>query len=257
MQENEELELQSQKLRGELTKQKAELSQMVKKTSEPSETTSAETSLPNELLSTLSGLRERLSGMREFYEHSLKDESFEESVMRQIEDERTEKHLEIEKAKEKCAAKVAELRKTYARGQAEMEKNIRLMNAHLDDLKSQNVDLQRELADAPDRRGGTSTADRKNLEESIRLKQNNINSLKSLNGEKDKRINELEFRLASINAQVATLQSYKETFPFILSETLAWVQRKNNKLKHSIKTLSNEDEATIRKIFKEADLNPF
>lgn len=63
--------------------------------------------------------------------------------------------------------------------------------------------------------------------------------------------------MASINAQIATLQSYKETFPFILSETLAWVQRKNNKLKHSIKTLSNEDEATIRKVFKEADLNPF
>lgn len=56
---------------------------------------------------------------------------------------------------------------------------------------------------------------------------------------------------------MATLQSYKETFPFILSETLAWVQRRNNKLKHSIKTLSNEDEATIRKIFKDADLNPF
>lgn len=151
---------------------------------------------------------------------------------------------------------MAELRKTYARGQAEQDKNIRLMNAHLDDLKTQNVDLQRELSEAADKKGG-STAERKNLEESIRLKQNNINSLKSLNAEKDKKINELEFRLASINAQVATMQSYKETFPFILSETLAWLQRKNNKLKHSIKTLSNEDEATIRKIFKDADLNPF
>ena len=48
--------------------------------------------------------------------------------------------------KEKCAAKIAELRKTYAKGQAEQEKNIRLMNAHLDDLKTQNVDLQRDLA---------------------------------------------------------------------------------------------------------------
>jgi predicted RNase H-like nuclease (RuvC/YqgF family) len=194
--------------------------------------------------------------MREFYEQSVSDESLEESIMRQVEDERTEKHVEIERVKEKCANKVAELRKAYARGQAEQEKNIRLMNAHLDDLKTQNVDLQRELSEATDRKGG-SGGERKNLEESIRLKQNNINSLKSLNAEKDKRINELEFRLASINAQVATMQSYKETFPFILSETLAWLQRKNNKLKHSIKTLSNEDEATIRKIFKDADLNPF
>jgi hypothetical protein len=100
--------------------------------------------------------------MREFYEESVRDESLEESIMRQVEDERTEKHVEIEKAKEKYAAKVAELRKTYARGQAEQEKNIRLMNAHLDDLKTQNVDLQRELSEAADKKGG-STAERKNL----------------------------------------------------------------------------------------------
>lgn len=64
------------------------------------------------------------------------------------------------------------------------------MNAHLDDLKTQNVDLQRELSEAADRKGG-SGGERKNLEESIRLKQNNINSLKNLNAEKDKRINDL------------------------------------------------------------------
>lgn len=84
--------------------------------------------------------------------------------MRQIEDERTEKHLQIQKAKEKYAAKVTELRKTYARNQSQQEKNIRLMNAHLDDLKTQNVDLQRELAEAGDKRSGSSVSDRKNLE---------------------------------------------------------------------------------------------
>ena len=31
--------------------------------------------------------------MREFYEQSVRDESLEESIMRQVEDERTEKHV--------------------------------------------------------------------------------------------------------------------------------------------------------------------
>lgn len=36
------------------------------------------------------------------------------------------------------------------------------MNAHLDDLKTQNVDLQKQLVEAGDKKGG-SAADRKNL----------------------------------------------------------------------------------------------
>jgi bacterioferritin (cytochrome b1) len=49
---------------------------------------------------------------------------------------------------------------------------------------------------------------------------------------------------------VALLQSYKETFPFILSESLNWMQGKNNKLRHSIKTLNKEDEQVIKRVFK-------
>ena len=41
------------------------------------------------------------------------------------------------------------------------------------------MDLQ-QLVNDSDKRGGNSSSDRKNLEETIRLKQNNINSLKAL-----------------------------------------------------------------------------
>lgn len=180
-----------QKWKLELSSKKMEISQMVRKTSEPSESTDASTSLPNELIATLAGLKDRLSLMKDFYDRSVADESFEESMMRQIEDERTEKHTEIDKIKEKHAAKIAEMRKNYSKIQADQEKNIKLINAHLDGLKAENMDLLKEVNESSDKKGGNFAQERKNLEESIRLKQNNINSLKSLNAEKDKRINDL------------------------------------------------------------------
>ena len=53
------------------------------------------------------------------------------------------------------------------------------------------------------------------------------------------------------------MKSFKETFGFILRESLSWVQSKPNKLKHSVKTLSKEDLEIIRESFRELGLNPF
>lgn len=83
------------------------------------------------------------------------------------------------------------MRKNYNKIQTDQEKNIKLINAHLDGLKAENMDLLKEVNESSDKKGGNFAQERKNLEESIRLKQNNINSLKSLNAEKDKRINDL------------------------------------------------------------------
>jgi len=79
---------------------------------------------------------------------------------------------------------------------------------HVDDLKTQNMDLQRAVSELTDKKGG-NMADRKGLEESLRLKTNSINGLKAVSAEKDKRIEDLEFKLASLNSNLANLQSYK------------------------------------------------
>ena len=55
---------------------------------------------------------------------------------------------------------------------------------HIDDLKTQNMEWQEKINDFSDKKGGNFVSERKNLEETIRLKQNNINSLKSLMAEK-------------------------------------------------------------------------
>lgn len=85
---------------------------------------------------------------------------------------------------------MAELRQKYARNQNDYEKNIKLINMHVDDLKTQNMDLQRAVCQLKDKKGG-NMADRKGLEESLRLKTNSINGLKAVSAEKDKRIEEL------------------------------------------------------------------
>ena len=130
------------------------------------------------------------------------------------------------------------------------------MNSHIDDLKSQNMDLQEQINGLSEKKGGNLLGVIKNLEETVRMKQNNINSLKALLLEKDKKIGDIEYRLASMSSQIASLQSYRVTFPYILGESLTWIQGKTNKLKHSIGTLTSEDEVRIKKVFKELQLSP-
>ena len=77
---------------------------------------------------------------------------------------------------------------------------MKLMNSHIDDLKSQNMDLQEQINGLSEKKGGNLLGVIKNLEETVRMKQNNINSLKALLLEKDKKIGDIEYRLASMSS---------------------------------------------------------
>jgi hypothetical protein len=52
---------------------------------------------------------------------------------------------------------------------------------------------------------------------------------------------DLEQKLAILNAQQSNCISFKETFPYVLRESLRYVQKKPSKLKHSLRTLSDEE----------------
>lgn len=41
------------------------------------------------------------------------------------------------------------------------------------------------------------------------------------------------------------------TFPYVLRESLKWLLNKNNKLKHSLKSLNEEDIELIKSVFVE------
>ena len=65
--------------------------------------------------------------------------------------------------KEKHNAKIAALSERFNKTQIEYDKNIKLMNMHIDDLKTQNMDIQQELNEISDKKGGNFMSERKNL----------------------------------------------------------------------------------------------
>ena len=105
--------------------------------------------------------------------------------------------------KEKQNSKLGELRDRFNRTQVEYDKNIKLMNMRIDDLKTENIELQEQIRDISERKGGNFSAHIKQLEEALRLKQNNINSLTSLVSVKDKKIGDLEYKVASLSSETA------------------------------------------------------
>lgn len=58
-----------------------------------------------------------------------------------------------------------------------------------------------------------------------------------------------------MHAEKISLQSFKETFPYVLKETLKWVANKKNNLKHAIKCMSEEDQEEIKDIIKNIGFN--
>lgn len=56
-------------------------------------------------------------------------------------------------------------------------------------------------------------------------------------------IMELQQKLAILNAEKSNLISYKETYPYVLRESLKWVLNKSSALKHSLKSLQQDDVA--------------
>ena len=74
---------------------------MVKKTAsaDQSEETQHTDNLPSDLIGTLESLKEKLTAMKEFYDQKATDDSFQDAMLRQIEEMRVEKYKEIEKIK--------------------------------------------------------------------------------------------------------------------------------------------------------------
>lgn len=57
---------------------------------------------------------------------------------------------------------------------------------------------------------------------------------------------DLEQKLAILNAEKSNLQSLKETYPYVLKEAMKCVLQQNNKLRHSLKQLNDDDVQLIR-----------
>ena len=68
---------------------------------------------------------------------------------------------------------------------------------------------------------------------------------------------DLEQKIGYINSEKANLVSFKETFPYVLRESLKFVmpEYKNSTLKHSLKNLEDDDSLKVRSVFKDLGLD--
>ena len=61
-----------------------------------------------------------------------------------------------------------------------------------------------------------------------------------------------------MNSEKSNLLSFKETFPYVLKETLKWMENKKNNLKHSLRNLNEDDMYEIKMCFNEVGISlPF
>ena len=64
----------------------------------------------------------------------------------------------------------------------------------------------------------------------------------------------LQEEIAILSIENANFRSFKESFSFVLRESLCWALNRKNKLQHSMKSLDEEDKVLITKTFQEVGL---
>ena len=89
------------------------------------------------------------------------------------------------------------------------DKNIDILNRHLENVKAQNIELKDKLVNTPgnEQKLKGLMAERRKLEEALSLKQNHINIQNNLNGEKDRELSRLEAVVTDLNDKLAVLKS--------------------------------------------------
>lgn len=90
-----------------------------------------------------------------------------------------------------------------------------------------------------------------NLETHMQVIENFTRDIERLTGMKE----DLEQKLAFLNSEKSNLISFKESFPYILKESLKWLMNKNSKIRHAIRALNDDDQQIIRECFTELGIN--
>lgn len=179
-------------------------------------------------------------------------------LCRQVEEIREDKYAQIEKIKEDCRLKIDLARKKTDKIKETYEEQLKMINLHLDDIKNENIELQKRITESPgsDSKMKGFVVEKKKYEESLKLKQNHLNSQIALNDEKTRQILQLKEeiqviseKMAYLSSEKANLDYFKENFWYLLRESLNYVLQKNNKLKHAMNSLETKDKQTLKETF--------
>lgn len=143
------------------------------------------------------------------------------------------------------------------------KKRLEVLNRHNDDLKEQLIDLQKktESTDKKDFQLKTLSIENQKLHEALNYKNSNLETHLEMFEKNKQEIEklssiqmELEQKLAIVYSEKSNLFSFKETFPYVLKETLKWLSGKKSNLKHSLKNLNEEDYQLIKSCFEESGI---
>lgn len=181
--------------------------------------------------------------------------------MHELEELRAEKFEQINKLREKNKLKLEDLKQNYEKELMQYKKRFDVINKYNDDLKQQLVELQKkgETTDKKDFQLKTLAVENQKLNEALNYKNSNLETHLEMFQKNKFEIEklssiqmELEQKLAIVFSEKSNLFSFKETFPYVLKESLKWLSGKKSNLKHSLRNLNEEDYLLIKSCFDES-----
>ena len=87
--------------------------------------------------------------MNEFYEKKVEDDTIDEILKKKIEEITTDKFNSIEQSKEDFQTKLNDQKRKHLKIKESYEKKLELISHHLDDIKHQNIELEKKSTEGP------------------------------------------------------------------------------------------------------------
>lgn len=181
-----------------------------------------------------------------------------------MEELREDKFNQINRLREKHKSKCEEIKSSFEKENNLIKKRFEVLNKYNDDLKEELMELQKkvEAIEKKDIQIKCLLQENQKLNETLTHSSSNLEThieiLERYNKQIEKLTNiqlELEQKLGIVNSEKSNLFSYKETFPYVLKESLKWAAGKKSNLKHSLRSLGEEDFSAIKGCFEEAGFN--
>eukprot|EP00828_Plagiopyla_frontata_P010791 TRINITY_DN1584_c0_g1_i9.p1 TRINITY_DN1584_c0_g1~~TRINITY_DN1584_c0_g1_i9.p1 ORF type:complete len:496 (+),score=111.14 TRINITY_DN1584_c0_g1_i9:138-1625(+) len=249
-------------LKSELNAKRIEISSLQKKVSEYDKFLDEQSGINSDyspqLFKILKDLKLQVNDLEEFAKRR-NEGSLNQNHLKEWQELSTKKTNEIIELQKKEKIKRQELQQNYVKNFDSQKRMISLLNQENSELKCTLIE-QKTQKDQTTKTtlDFTQLQQQTNqLQDLLSHRQSNLEThqliIEQYSNEISRSANaivDLEQKFAIVHAQKISLEAFKETFPYVLKETLKWVANKQNKLKHAVKCLTEEDQNEVKEIIK-------
>ncbi|KAL4491464.1 hypothetical protein ABPG72_008120 [Tetrahymena utriculariae] len=168
-----------------------------------------------------------------------------------------------ETLKKKNKQKLEQQKQIYENEKQELQRKIEVQVKYIDEIRAKNMELinQNQELKTKSIQANNLIQENERLREQLAAKQFNLETNTQVLNEFSKQIEkkagiiiELENQLAYIKSYNCQLISFKETFPYILRESLKYALNRNSMIKHSLSKLNDEDINQVKDCFTKAGI---